>query len=119
VIYSASISIKRGTPVPDIDDKKLVEDIATLARIDFEEGEIGIYASQMRAILDHFDDLKEIDLTGINPTVQIHHVDIPLAEDNIEPGLSINDGLNASHRRRGNLLSVPRIVNPDAHVEGE
>jgi len=94
-------------------DEQLVEDIAKLARIDFEPGEISVYASQMRSILDHFSDLMEIDLEGLNPTVQIHRLDLPLQSDLADSGLEIDEGLGSSNRRRGNLVSVPRIVNPE------
>jgi aspartyl-tRNA(Asn)/glutamyl-tRNA(Gln) amidotransferase subunit C len=119
MIYSASISIKRGNPMADIEDKQLVAEIAALARLDFEDAEIETCATQMRSIIDHFKDLMEIDLEGINPTVQIHPIDLPLHDDRIEPGLTPDDALSISNRRRGNLLSVPRIVNPDASGEGE
>jgi len=101
----------------DPSDEKLVRDIAALARIDFEPGEVQMYASQMRSILDYFEDLKDIDLSGIDPTVQIHPLGLPLEPDKIEPGLPINAALNISLRRRGNFISVPRIVNPEEEAD--
>ena len=96
-----------------VSDEDLVREIASLARIDFEPGEIEMYAAQMRSILNHFEDLKEIDVEGIDPTVQIRPIELPTGVDEIEPGLPIESSLRMSLRRRGDLLSVPRIVNPD------
>ena len=93
-------------------DENLVKEIAFLARLDFEPEEIKVYASQMRSIINHFEDLKEVSLEGINPTVQINPVRLPLADDEIEGGLTLDSGLGNSRRRKGSLLSVPRIVNP-------
>ena len=103
---------KNSLPI-DISDEELVKEIAALARLDFDEGEVKEYASQMRAILDHFEDLKDIDLEGIDPTVQINPVEIPLEDDFVEKGLSRNKILNLGSRRRGDFISVPRIVNPE------
>ena len=97
----------------EISDEELVKEIAALARLDFDEDEAKDYAAQMRAILDHFEDLNEIDLEGIDPTVQINPVEIPLEDDYIEKGLSRDKTLNLSARRRGDFISVPRIVNPE------
>ncbi len=97
----------------NISDEELVKEIAALARLDFDEGEVKGYAAQMRAILDHFEDLKEIDLEGIDPTVQINPVEIPLEDDFVEKGLSRDNVLNLGGRRRGDFISVPRIVNPE------
>lgn len=103
---------KNALPI-DISDEELVKEIAALARLDFDEGEVKDYASQMRAILDHFEDLKDIDLEGIDPTVQINPVEIPLEDDCVEKGLSRDKILNLSAKRRGDFISVPRIVNPE------
>jgi len=107
----------KGQPDIDPSDEKLVKDIAALARIEIEPGEVQMYASQMRAILDYFEDLKQIDLSGIDPTVQIHPLGLTLEPDEIEPGLPVNAALNISLRRRGNLLCVPRIVNPEEEAD--
>ncbi len=94
-------------------DEKLVREIAALARIEFLPDEVPDYAAKMRAILDHFDDLTEVDLEGITPTVQINPVKLPLQADEILAGLKKSDILGISNRRRGDFISVPRIVNPD------
>jgi len=101
----------------DPSDEKLVKDIAALARIDIEPAEVPMYAAQMRSILNYLEDLKDIDLTGIDPTVQIHPLELPFGPDEVERGLPIDAALNLSLRRRGDLLSVPRIVNPEEEAE--
>jgi aspartyl-tRNA(Asn)/glutamyl-tRNA(Gln) amidotransferase subunit C len=94
-------------------DEELVREIAALARLDFEPGEIHGYASQMRSILDHFEDLKTVDLTGVDPTVQINPLKIPLKPDDVARGLPKDDILKLGRRARGDFISVPRIVNPE------
>lgn len=109
---------KKGKP-ENISDEELVHEIAALARLNINEDEIKDYAAQMRAILEHFEDLKEIDLEGIDPTVQINPVKIPLGPDMVEPGLSRHAILSISNRRRGDVISVPRIVNPEDDAASE
>ena len=103
---------KKSKP-ENISDEELVHEIAALARLNIDEDEIKDYAGQMRAILEHFEDLKEIDLEGIDPTVQINPLEIPLGPDMVEPGLPRNAILGISNRRRDDVISVPRIVNSE------
>ena len=103
---------KNGSP-GNISDEELVHEIAALARLNIKEDEIKDYAVRMRAILEHFEDLKEIDLEGIDPTVQINPLEIPLGPDLVEPGLPRNAILSISNRRVDDVISVPRIINPE------
>ena len=103
---------ENGSP-ENISDEELVHEIAALARLNIKEDEIKDYAVQMREILEHFEDLKEIDLEGIDPTVQINPLEIPLGPDMAEPGLARNAILSISNRRVDDVISVPRIINPE------
>ena len=103
----------QGKEQPELSDEELVKGIAALARLDFEPDEIESYAAQMRSILDYFEELKQINLEGINPTVQINPLEIQLASDEVGEGIPRNDVLVLSVRHRGDFISVPRIVNPE------
>jgi len=49
-------------------DKKTVEYVANLARIEVSSEEKDLLAPQLSTILDYIDKLKELDVTDIEPT---------------------------------------------------
>ena len=51
--------------------KEEVKHIAELARIGLKEKEVDKYQKEMSAILDWVEQLKEVDVTGIEPTAHI------------------------------------------------
>ena len=53
-------------------DRKQVEEIAFLARLELTEEEKEEYAAQLSAILSHVAKLQELDTTGVPPTVHIY-----------------------------------------------
>ena len=51
--------------------KEHIEHLANLARLDISEAEKEKYAEQISAILDYFEQLKELDTTGVEPLAQV------------------------------------------------
>ncbi len=91
-------------------DRKQVEEIAFLARLELTEEEKEEYAAQLSAILSHVAKLQELDTTGVPPTVHILPVSNVLRED--EPGESLPVELalaNAPEKAKGCFV-VPRIL---------
>ena len=52
--------------------KKEVERIAHLARLDLTEAEKDRFADQLSQILDHVEQLNELDTEGVEPTFQVN-----------------------------------------------
>lgn len=51
--------------------KQEIEHVAKLARLELTEEEIEKYGSQLSSVLDYIDQLKEVDVTGVEPTAQV------------------------------------------------
>ncbi|TSC96607.1 MAG: aspartyl-tRNA(Asn)/glutamyl-tRNA (Gln) amidotransferase subunit C [Parcubacteria group bacterium Athens0714_26] len=51
----------------DIINKKSLEHLAALARIEFKKGEEDKMLKDMEAILEHFKELQKVDTTGVEP----------------------------------------------------
>ncbi|MGB9521321.1 MAG: Asp-tRNA(Asn)/Glu-tRNA(Gln) amidotransferase subunit GatC [Anaerolineales bacterium] len=65
-----------------------VDHIARLARLNLNDEERQLYAQQLSAILDHFQQLQEIDTEGIEPTFQVVPKEMPLRADIVSPSLA-------------------------------
>ncbi|HRY82357.1 MAG TPA: Asp-tRNA(Asn)/Glu-tRNA(Gln) amidotransferase subunit GatC [Candidatus Moranbacteria bacterium] len=64
--------------------EKEVKHIASLARIGLSEDEIEKFSKDLSSILDFIEQLKEVDISGIEPTAHITGLQNKLREDKIE-----------------------------------
>ncbi|MFA5021906.1 MAG: Asp-tRNA(Asn)/Glu-tRNA(Gln) amidotransferase subunit GatC [Patescibacteria group bacterium] len=64
--------------------KKDVEHIALLARLGLTEAEKEKFASQLSSILDYFEQLKEVNTNGVEPTAQVTGLENVLRDDVVE-----------------------------------
>lgn len=51
--------------------KQEIEHIAKLARLELTEEELEKYGSQLSAVLSYIDQLREVDVAGVEPTAQV------------------------------------------------
>ena len=87
-----------------------VQDVATLARLALTPDEEKKLSAQLGGILGYIEKLKELDVTGVEPTAHA----VPLVNvtraDEVRPSLSHEDALRNAPRQAGGLFLVPKIV---------
>lgn len=64
--------------------KDEVKHIASLARIGLDEKELEKYSKDLSSILDWVEQLKEVDVSGIEPTAHITGLENVTREDKVE-----------------------------------
>lgn len=84
--------------------------VADLARMELTDDECDTFQGQLDAILGYIDQLKEVDVTGIEPTAHASPVFDRIREDVSRKGLD-QDGLleNAPDQALGQIR-VPKVV---------
>ncbi len=84
--------------------------IARLARLHFKEDELKVFEAQVAGILKLVDELKEVNVDGVEPTS--HPLDIKnvFREDEVKPSLPIEEFLKQSPRSRGRFFEVPKVI---------
>jgi len=91
-------------------DEALVRHIATLARIELSDAEIGRMVPELESIVRYFDKLQEIDTSGVEPLVHaVETLDV-LAPDVPSPSLGAEATLRNAPRQDGEVFVVPRVV---------
>ena len=65
--------------------KEEVQHIAKLARLGLTEEEIEKYQKELSAILDYIEKLKEVDISGVEPTSHSVLMENVVREDKISP----------------------------------
>ncbi|MBL8769603.1 MAG: Asp-tRNA(Asn)/Glu-tRNA(Gln) amidotransferase subunit GatC [Planctomycetes bacterium] len=91
-------------------DRATVDKVARLARLELTDAQRDQYAAQLSAILAHFESLRALDTTGVEPSV--YAVDLVGRPRPDEPGPTAgHDALlsNAAAHREG-FYVVPRVI---------
>ena len=91
-------------------DKKEVEHIAVLARIELSEEEKELYSEQLSTILEFFDRLKEVDTENVSPTSHVVDLVNAYRPDQVRPSLGVEAVLENAPDRANRFFRVPKIL---------
>ncbi len=91
-------------------EKKEVQHIANLARLRLSEEEEEAMTQHLGQMITYINKLKELDTTGVPPTV--HAVEMPNVwrEDTPCSGLSSSEVFQNSPAMQDNFFTVPKVV---------
>jgi aspartyl-tRNA(Asn)/glutamyl-tRNA(Gln) amidotransferase subunit C len=84
--------------------------VAHLARIALTPDEGKRLAAQLGGILGYIEKLKELDVTGVEPTAHAVPMVNVMRADEIRPSLPQEDALRNAPRAANGLFIVPKIV---------
>jgi len=85
--------------------------LARLARLALTEEEIEEFRSEISTILEYVEQLKEVDVTGLEPTTQVSgRKNVMRADEVRDYGVSREDLLNLAPHRQDDELQVPRMI---------
>lgn len=87
-----------------------IDRIANLARIALTPEEKAKFSAQLADVLTNIEKLKQVDVTGVEPTAHAFPVYNVWADDVAQPGLSIEDALRNAPEKRDNMIVVPKVV---------
>ena len=90
-----------------------VDHIALLARLDLSVAERERAGRELSQILDHFQQLNELDTTDVEPTSHVFPVVNVLREDHTRPSLPRTDVLLNAPEQADGMFQVPRVVEAD------
>ena len=87
-----------------------IDHIALLARLDLSSDERERAATELSQILEHFEQLAQLDTQNIEPTSHVIPVVNVLREDVVRAGLPIEAVLQNAPEHAANQFQVPRVV---------
>jgi aspartyl-tRNA(Asn)/glutamyl-tRNA(Gln) amidotransferase subunit C len=87
-----------------------IDHIANLARIALTPDEKAKFAAQLGDILNYVEQLKQVDVTGVEPTAHAFPVYNVWADDVPRAGLPVDAALKNAPAQRENMVSVPKVV---------
>ena len=87
-----------------------IDHLANLARLALTPEEKAAFSAQLGDILAHIEQLKQVDVDGVEPTAHATPIFNVLQADEPRPGLSVEDALRNAPAQRDQMISVPRVV---------
>lgn len=91
-------------------DRKTVEHVAKLARLELTDEEIALYGTQLGAILDYIAKLETLDVSGAEPLVHPAESANVFREDTPGPSLPRAEALRNAPERTDDFFIVPKVV---------
>ncbi|MGE5309242.1 MAG: Asp-tRNA(Asn)/Glu-tRNA(Gln) amidotransferase subunit GatC [Deltaproteobacteria bacterium] len=90
--------------------KETVKYVAELSRMELEPQELEKLSRQLEAILDFIDQLKELDISAIEPTSHILPISNVFREDTAGNCLPVEKTLANAPEKEGNFFAVPKVI---------
>jgi len=91
-------------------DRKTVEYVAKLARIDLADSEKEAFSQQLSKILDYIDKLKQLDTENIEPLRNLHQSRDVLRKDQAKPSGKSEKILKNSPLTEGDYFKTPKVI---------
>lgn len=87
-----------------------VEHVALLGRLELTAEERALFTRQLSAIVDYFQQLRELDTAGVPPTSHIVPMQNVLRKDSPRPSLPQEEALANAPEEQQDCFLVPRII---------
>lgn len=95
-------------------DKQLVERVAELAKLQFNEEEKESIRGDLEKILEFVDKLNEVDTEGVEPLVYITEEKNVLRPDVVKHEISREEALKNAPQKDSDYIKVPKVLNKKA-----
>jgi len=87
-----------------------VEHVALLGRLKLTEEERARFTTQLNSILEYFEQLQQIDTTGVPPMSHAVEITNVFREDAPQPSLTPDEALQNAPDREEDYFQVPRVI---------
>ena len=91
-------------------DRALLDKIAHLSRLEFDEKDAEKMMKDMSAIVTWVEKLKEVNTDGVEPLTTISHEVNALREDEVKLHLPHADALRSAPRKDSDYFRVPKVL---------
>ena len=87
-----------------------VINVAELARLEFKEQELEKFTEQLGNILEHIEQLSELNTDNVEPTSHVLDISTPLREDKVVEWLNTEEVLKNAPESEDNFFVVPQVI---------
>lgn len=91
-------------------DSQLVERLASLAKLSFSKEEKERLVKDLERMIVFVDTLEELDLSNVEPLIQVHDVKGRLRPDEVRETLPKEDVFRSAPSHDGTYFKVPKVI---------
>lgn len=91
-------------------EKKDVEYVANLARLDVSEAEKQKYAGQLGSILTYVEKLNELNTDGVEPTSHVVPMRNAFRKDEQKPSMHRDELMKNAPERDQDHFAIPKVI---------
>lgn len=91
-------------------DKKTIERIAKLGRLQISEKEAQEYSEQLSKVVGYFEQISKVETKGVEPLVTPSDMPAFWREDVVKQELTAEEIVANAPQKTGNLFTVPPVV---------
>ena len=87
-----------------------VRHIALLGRLNLSDDEVALFARELAAVLDYVEQLKEVDVEGVEPTAHVAPVENVFRNDEVKPSIGAEASLANAPQQDRSMFKVPKVL---------
>ena len=91
-------------------NRDVLDKIAHLARLEFDEKDAGKMMKDMTAIVNWVEKLNEVDTEGVEPLTTMSHEINSLREDEVKPHLDHEEAVKNAPKKDSDYFRVPKVL---------
>ena len=91
-------------------NRKDVEHVALLSRLELSEQELDKFTGQLDAILEYIDVLNQVDTSAVEPMAHVLEIRNVKRSDEVQPSLPREAALQNAPDAEDGFFKVPKIV---------
>ena len=91
-------------------NRKDVEHVALLSRLELSEQELDKFTGQLDAILEYIDVLNQVDTSAVEPLAHVLEIRNVMRADEVQPSLPREAALQNAPDAEDGFFKVPKIV---------
>lgn len=91
-------------------DTETAARVAKLARIRVDEGDLPALAQEFNTILGFIEQLREVDVAGVEPMVSVSPMRLKRRDDTVTDGNQADKILSNAPDAREGFFAVPKVV---------
>ena len=91
-------------------NKKLISDLAKLAKLNFDEKSSKAMQNDLKKIIGFVNKLSEIDTDNVDPLIYLSEEINVLRKDNLTSNLSQQEALKNAPKKDSDYILVPKVI---------
>lgn len=91
-------------------DKEAVLKLAKLSRLELSDAEIEKAGKHLDELINYMDNIRSLDLSGVEPMVSIEQKNNGMRKDEVTPSLSREKAFENAPKVNQNHFTIPKVM---------